>query len=147
MKNKILFIYIFIIISLCLLAFCSSTKVVSIKNVTNNFLTISIKDVNSKDGGFALLYLFRHGYDVQDTFADINGQFTIIDKNNLEGVIIRTAGCYPEYKTIKELEQDSIVFLKESEILMKTGLMGLDSILLEMNELLEIKINNWNLKN
>jgi hypothetical protein len=138
---KIKYVIFTAVINICFLSNCNSQN-----EVIKSTLTISIKDVDSTDSGFALLYLFREGFNVQDTFADINGNFIIKDMDNIESIIIRASACYPQIKTIGELKQDSIIFLKESEVLMKTGGMGVDSVLNEMNNLIELKINNWNLR-
>lgn len=99
---------------------------------------------DSTDAIFAPITIFENGHQVKDKFADLEGKVTLSNKNNIEGVIVRYAACYPVYKTISEIEADNIIYLKTSEIMRRSGGMGIDTVLLNINDSLELKIEKWN---
>jgi hypothetical protein len=116
--------------------------------VKNEYITISVKlDIDSTELGLFDISIFEKGFTVKDTFGNFDGNFTLFIKDNIEGVVIRYSGCYPVYKSLEEIKDESIIFLKSSELLMRTGGMGIDTVLLEINEVLEKKRNNWNKDN
>ncbi len=77
----------------------------------------------------------------KDTFADINGDFSFKYKANLDGFILRSASLYPKYVSISNIGKNTLILLDESMIMKSTGGMGIDTLLLEINDSLIHKFN------
>jgi len=115
------------------------------RDIKNKPITIIVKlDTDSSKLELFPISIFEKGFPVKDTFANFDGSFTLYNKNEIEGIILGYAGCYPVYKTMKEIEEDSVIYLKSSDILMRTGGMGIDTVLINVGDTLENKRNKWN---
>lgn len=75
----------------------------------------------------------------RDTLADIDGNFFYKDKKSPIGFIFRAESLYPKFISNSELKRNNLVFLEKSITMEKTGGMGVDTLLLEINDSLKRK--------
>jgi hypothetical protein len=115
------------------------------RNVHKESITIHVwSSADSSELGFFSISIFKKGFQVKDTFANLEGYFTFHEKKDIEGIIIKSAGYFPAFIKMEKIEADSIIFLKTSDILIRTGGVGIDTALLNVGAQLERKREKWN---
>ncbi len=106
----------------------------------DHFIFVKSK-ADSTNLGFVQITLLLDKCIEKDTITDIDGAFFL--SKDIQGVVIRSTGCYPEYKTFNDLRLESTIYLEESRLLIQSGGMGVDSLLNVKNELMEFQIAEW----
>jgi hypothetical protein len=133
MKN--LFISLFLLLSIS----CYS------QDTEHDVKTILIKSSSdSTELHFASVIIFKPNTQVIKGVAEVYGVYVFDDFSNVEFVAFDYVGHYPIIKNKNELELDTVVYLKECNIMMGKGGVVEDKELSRLNRELNKKINNWN---
>jgi len=89
----------------------------------NEELLLSIKSNSDSTLELALcsITLLKCGGVVEDTFADINGQYFISNINEVHGIVFSYTSYYYTYMSIEDLRMEPSIYLKRSKIIYESG--------------------------
>tara|TARA_R110002049_G_scaffold306937_2_gene506191 strand:+ start:35 stop:508 length:474 start_codon:yes stop_codon:yes gene_type:complete len=119
-----------------------------VKNTGELLLTIKSNADSTLELSMCSVIVLKNGGVVEDTFADINGQYFIPNIEEVYAVVFSYTAYYPTLKSISSLKVEPILYLKRSEIIYKSGGAEgyLDLALIKEKERIDSLIDNWKLK-
>lgn len=108
--------------------------------------TLIIKELSdSTDAVFTELFIFEKGKPVIDTFADIDGRYTILLSKKIRKIAFRNADDYPLILRRSQLLKKEKIYLR-SVIFKKSGDSGYDKLYYKKEKKLLVELLLWNHK-
>lgn len=119
-----------------------------VRNTDELLLTIKSSSDSTLELAMCSVIVLKNGGIVEDTFADINGQYLISNIEEVYAIAFSYTAYYPTLESISSLKLEPNVYLKRSEIIYNSGGAEgyVDPELIKKKEKIDSLILVWKLK-